>query len=1429
MIAPLAIIIIYAFLAIILSSILLALAYKLWWAPLHIQHKLGSQGIKGPSYKFLHGSTKELMSIKKMQSSKKPVDLSSHDIFPTILPHFYTWMKLYAMIDSVEAMLDNWKNYEGKEIDVCSDFKVLTSEVISRSAFGSSYVEGRKIFEMLSDLYVLISRNMHTVRFFGIGKLLRTEDEIEADKIEKFLHDSIMGIVKKRQDDVKTNRALNFGNDFLGSLLKSHHELNPKKQISAAEIVDECKTFYFAGQETTTGLLLWSILLLAIHTEWQEKARNEVNMILLETMRLYSPATSMSRMTKRKVKLGKYELPANVELHILLHAVHRNPKIWGHNAHLFRPERFSEGLAKATNGNATAFLGFGFGPRFCVGMNFANNEAKIALSMILQRYKFTLSGNYVHSPYVLLTTQPQHGNNSNRLLSHTLARNFATMIALLPAISVFLAILLVIPLLTAAYKLWWAPLHLQHKMRSQGIRGPSYKIFHGTSKELIKFKNQTNKAPMDYSTHDIFPIIQPHLYSWMKLYGNNFVHWMGTQPYLVVTEPDLIKEILSNRENFYPKPKIKGYLTKLLGDGIVRAEGEKWLKLRKLANHAFHGECLKDMVPAKIASVEAMLDNWKNYEGKEIEVCSEFKVLTSEVISRTAFGSSYVEGRKIFNLLRDLGVLISKNAYNIRFFGTEKFVRTHDDIEADRVEKLLHDSIMEIVKKRQDEVKTGGAHNFGNDFLGSLLKSHDDMGLGGPISAAEIIDECKTFYFAGQETSYSLLSWSVLLLAIQTDWQEKARNEVIELFGRESPNSEGLARLKIVNMIIYETLRLYSPVTIITRRTDKKVKLGKYEIPPNVILSIAPLALHRNPELWGQEAHFFRPERFSEGLAKATNGNATAFLGFGFGPRICVGMNFASNEAKIALSMILQRYKFTLSANYVHSPDIFLTTQPQHGVKILLQPLNFATMIALLAIFVFLAILLLIPLLTAAYKLWWTPLHLQHKMMSQGIRGPSYKFFHGSSKELIKFNNQTNKAPMNYLTHDIFPIIQPHLYSWMKLYGNNFVHWMGTQPYLVVTELDLIKEILINRESFYPKTKLKGYLKKLLGDGIVMAEGEKWFKLRKLANHAFHGECLKDMIPAMIASVEAMLDNWKNYEGKEIDVCSDFKVLTSEVISRTAFGSSYVEGRKIFNLLRDLCTLISKNAFNIRFFVTEKFVRTKEDIEADRVEKLLHDSIMELVNKRRDEVKMGRAQNFGNDFLGSLLKSHDDMGLGSPISAAEIIDECKTFYFAGQETTYSLLSWSVMFLAIHTDWQEKARNEVLELFGLEKPNSESLARLKIVKLGKFEIPANVNLSIPPLALHRNPEIWGQDAHLFKPERFSEGLAKATNGNAIAFLGFGFGPRICVGMNFASNEAKIALSMILQRYKFTLSGNYVHSPDIFLTTQPKYGVKILLQP
>ncbi|KAL7240715.1 hypothetical protein ACSBR2_006379 [Camellia fascicularis] len=499
-----------------------------------------------------------------------------------------------------------------------------------------------------------------------------------------------------------------------------------------------------------------------------------------------------------------------------------------------------------------------------------------------------------------------------------------------------LCISLIFVLIKFLHKVWWTPISIQHVMSSQGITGPPYRFIYGNSKEIIKMRAESMSKPMDLS-HDIFPRLHPHIHSWLNLFGKNFLSWYGPRAQLVITESELAKEILNNREKAYQKVDTEKYLKKIFGDGLLTSEGEKWVKLRKLANHAFRAESLKNMVPAMIESVEMMLERWKYHEGKEVEVFEEFRVLTSEIISRTAFGSNYLEGKEIFEMLMKLVIIFSRNSSKIRLPSLGKFWKSCDDIESEKLEQGIQDSIIKMINKREKAMTQIG--NFGTDLLGLLVKANNDIDENNRFTVEEVVDECKTFYIAGHETTTTLLSWTVLFLAIHADWQDKARKEVLELFGQKLPNAQGIARMKMMNMIINESLRLYPPLTNFTRKVHRKVKLGNLVLPANINLSISTFALHRDPQIWGEDVHLFKPERFSGGVAKATNNNSSVYIPFGLGARSCVGTNFATNEAKIALSMILQRYAFTLSPAYIHSPVQLLTIRPQHGIQVMLHAL----------------------------------------------------------------------------------------------------------------------------------------------------------------------------------------------------------------------------------------------------------------------------------------------------------------------------------------------------------------------------------------------------------------------------------------------------------------------------------------------------------
>ncbi|CAL1360116.1 unnamed protein product [Linum trigynum] len=487
-------------------------------------------------------------------------------------------------------------------------------------------------------------------------------------------------------------------------------------------------------------------------------------------------------------------------------------------------------------------------------------------------------------------------------------------------------------------RVWWTPIRVQSKMREQGIKGPSYRFIHGTTKEINLMRIEAAKQTMELS-HHILPGLQPHIYAWIKLYGKIFLQWHGTRPQLVVTELELIKEVLNNKDGTYEKTPFHNFIRVLLGDGLVLSRGDKWLKMRKLANHAFHGESLKGMVPAMIASVEMMLERWKSNPGgknKEIDAFQEFKILTSEIISRTAFGSSYLEGEKVFELLTKMVLIISRNHYNVRIPG----LKTGDEKESDKLQQEIRAIIMNMLNKRKEEQLSSPA----TDFLGLLVKAYNDPDRHSSITLDDLIDECKTFYVAGQETTASSLTWTVLLLAIHSEWQEKAREQVLELFGNNrTPTPDGISRLTILSMVINESLRLYPSVFHITREVQREAKLGKLILPKGTEVYIPNLAVHHDPGTWGEDAHLFKPERFADGVAKASitnnSSSSAAFLPFGLGPRNCVGVNFGITEKKIALSMILQRYRFMLSDKYVHSPAHVLTICPKHGLQIILEEL----------------------------------------------------------------------------------------------------------------------------------------------------------------------------------------------------------------------------------------------------------------------------------------------------------------------------------------------------------------------------------------------------------------------------------------------------------------------------------------------------------
>ena len=140
-------------------------------------------------------------------------------------------------------------------------------------------------------------------------------------------------------------------------------------------------------------------------------------------------------------------------------------------------------------------------------------------------------------------------------------------------------------------------------------------------------------------------------------------------------------------------------------------------------------------------------------------------------------------------------------------------------------------------------------------------------------------------------------------------------------------------------MVVLEVLRLYSPVMELYREASKDMKLGNLLIPKGTYLVIPIIMMHRSKECWGEDAKEFNPMRFINGVAKAAK-HPNALLAFSAGPRTCIGQNFAMLEAKTVMALILQRFSWSLSPDYKHAPVDNITLHPQHGLPIILKPLQ---------------------------------------------------------------------------------------------------------------------------------------------------------------------------------------------------------------------------------------------------------------------------------------------------------------------------------------------------------------------------------------------------------------------------------------------------------------------------------------------------------
>eukprot|EP01120_Amphizonella_sp_Union-15-10_P001080 TRINITY_DN1113_c0_g2_i2.p1 TRINITY_DN1113_c0_g2~~TRINITY_DN1113_c0_g2_i2.p1 ORF type:complete len:277 (-),score=47.39 TRINITY_DN1113_c0_g2_i2:62-892(-) len=222
-------------------------------------------------------------------------------------------------------------------------------------------------------------------------------------------------------------------------------------------------------------------------------------------------------------------------------------------------------------------------------------------------------------------------------------------------------------------------------------------------------------------------------------------------------------------------------------------------------------------------------------------------------------------------------------------------------------------------------------------LLDILIDASDETS-GLKLTNNEVKNNINAFFLAGHETTSSALTMIAYELSRNLHVQEKARQLVLEKFGRDSELShDKVNQVPYINAIINEALRLHPPVPMLARFTATDVELSGYPVPKNTNIIVPTYSLHRFEESWGQDANQFRPERWIKEGFKPPSGR---YLPFGKGTRICLGNMFTMLEMRIALVLFLQNFEILPSPLHPQFKlGDSLTVRPQEGFTLLFKPL----------------------------------------------------------------------------------------------------------------------------------------------------------------------------------------------------------------------------------------------------------------------------------------------------------------------------------------------------------------------------------------------------------------------------------------------------------------------------------------------------------
>lgn len=415
-----------------------------------------------------------------------------------------------------------------------------------------------------------------------------------------------------------------------------------------------------------------------------------------------------------------------------------------------------------------------------------------------------------------------------------------------------------------------------------------------------------------------------------KKYGRFFGVFESNKLILFAAEPELVKQVMVKDFPSLPNRRSFALYDPLLDNMMSIAPVEQWRKIRPAASPAFSTGKLRKMnsliEDCAVATSEHLKKAASNQE--DIDVKQFFGHYTLDVIARCAFATRLdshsdqtnefvTKTRQAFSgritprlffffLFPGIAKMLRLRPFNSDIFLYFKQI-CQNIIKGRKHNQSRHEDFLQLMMDAQEgklSSTTENAAERDNQLfnLGSDAKPDTSFSSNRTLTEDESMAQCVLFFIAGQDTTSTVISFTLYLLAIHPDVQKKLREEVDECFRvhGERPSLDVVTKLKYLHCVVSESLRMYPPATRIERSPCEDYVLGDtgVKVPKGELIAIPVYSMHYDPQYFPDPLKFV-PERFSDENLESIQ--PYTYLPFGAGPRNCIGMRFALQAVKLSV------------------------------------------------------------------------------------------------------------------------------------------------------------------------------------------------------------------------------------------------------------------------------------------------------------------------------------------------------------------------------------------------------------------------------------------------------------------------------------------------------------------------------------------------